>query len=223
MLEFDVHKTFHTRKQAVDISCCGMVEDHAVVALYGRSGIGKSSVLRMIAGLETPDKGLIRFGDTTWFSSEQQIHLSIAQRNIGFVFQDYNLFPNMTVEKNLQYASEKGQISAQIKQIIDNLSLTQLLHYKPDQLSGGQRQRIAIVRALCQQTDLLLLDEPFSALDDESIEELIQEIAYIRQQLNMSILLVSHRKDVLFEITDSIVHMTGTHSVQGTAKELIGR
>lgn len=223
MLEFDVHKVFHTRKQAVDITCRGTVESNSVVALYGRSGVGKSSVLRMIAGLEKPNKGLIRFGNTIWFSSEQQIHLPIAQRNIGFVFQDYNLFPNMTVEKNLQYASAKGQISTQIHQIIDNLSLTQLLHYKPDQLSGGQRQRIAIVRALCQQTDLLLLDEPFSALDDESIEELIQEIAYIRQQLNMSILLVSHRKDLLFEITDSVVHMTGTQSVQGTAKELIGR
>lgn len=177
----------------------------------------------MIAGLETPDKGVIRFGDTTWYSSEQKINLPIAQRNIGFVFQDYNLFPNMTVEKNLRYASENGQISTQISQILENLSLTQLLHYKPDQLSGGQRQRIAIVRALCQQTDLLLLDEPFSALDDESIEELIQEIAFIRQHLEMSILLVSHRKDVLFEITDSVVHLTGTRSVQGTAEELIGR
>lgn len=223
MLEFDVHKTFRTRNHVTEIACQGTVDHHSIVALYGRSGIGKSSVLRMIAGLETPDKGVIRFGDTTWYSSAERINLPIAQRNIGFVFQDYNLFPNMTVEKNLRYASENGQISTQIGQILENLSLTQLLHYKPDQLSGGQRQRIAIVRALCQQTDLLLLDEPFSALDDESIEELIQEISFIRQHLEMSILLVSHRKDVLFEITDSVVHLTGTRSVQGTAEELIGR
>lgn len=223
MLEFEVHKIFRTRKNAIEITCQGKVEHNTITALYGRSGIGKSSVLRMIAGLEKPDKGLIRFGGNTWFSSDEKIHLPIRQRNIGFVFQDYNLFPNMTVEKNLQYASINSKIPEQIMQILRNLSLTNFLHYKPDHLSGGQRQRIAIIRALCQQTDLLLLDEPFSALDDESIAELISEITLIREQLNLSILLVSHRKDVLFEMTDSVIHMTGEGSVQGTAEALIER
>lgn len=177
----------------------------------------------MIAGLEKADNGIIRFGDSVWFSNEKGIVLPVAARKTGFVFQDYNLFPNMTVERNLKYASSNGELSAEIQQLMEQLNLQQLAQKHPSGLSGGQRQRIAVVRALCQQPQLLLLDEPFSALDDEAISELIDALEYIRKTTQMTILLVSHRKDVLFEMTDSVIHMTGEGSVQGTAEALIER
>lgn len=220
MLEFDVHKMFHRKGHRTTVACKGIVELGSVTALYGRSGIGKSTVLRMIAGLEKADTGSIRFGDSVWYSHEKGIVLPAAARKTGFVFQDYNLFPNMTVERNMKYASPNGKLTAEIQQLLEQLNLQQLAQKYPAELSGGQRQRVAVIRALCQQPQLLLMDEPFSALDDDAIGELIHALAYIRKTTNMTILLVSHRKDVLFEMTDSVVHMTEEGSVQGSTEEL---
>lgn len=223
MLEFDLHKTFKSKRREVQISCTASVKPGITTALYGKSGVGKSSVLRMIAGLETPDSGSIVFNDVTWFSSEKKIMTPVGKRKMGFVFQDYNLFPNMTVERNLTYASEEAKITPTILQLLETLQLKSLLSSYPSQLSGGQRQRIAIIRALCQQPELLLLDEPFSALDDDSIRELITEINYIQQNLQMMIIVVSHRKDVIFEMAKEVVHMKGTETIQGTTENTLSR
>ncbi|MDH4471259.1 MAG: ATP-binding cassette domain-containing protein [Fluviicola sp.] len=223
MLEFSIHKTFKTKRREVNISCSATIQQGITTALYGKSGVGKSSVLRMIAGLETPDSGSIVFNDIIWFSSEKKIMVPAGKRKMGFVFQDYNLFPNMTIERNLTYASEDGKIASNILQLLETLQLKSLLSSYPSQLSGGQRQRIAIIRALCQQPELLLLDEPFSALDDDSIRELITEINYIQQNLQMMIIVVSHRKDVIFEMAKEVVHMKGTETVQGTTENTLSR
>ena len=207
MLDIKVHKRYSSRRRQVDIDCVATIEDSITTAFYGKSGIGKSSILRMIAGLESPDSGTIVFNGVTWFSSEKKINVPIANRKLGFVFQDYNLFPNMTVERNLKYASSENKIAPEIIQIVDSTGLTQLLASYPDELSGGQKQRVAILRALCQKPEILLLDEPFSALDDEAISEIISEIKLIQENLNMTIIVISHRKDVIFEMAESVVYM----------------
>lgn len=224
MLDINVHKRYRSKRRQVDIACVATIEDSMTTAFYGKSGIGKSAVLRMIAGLEPPDSGKIVFNGVTWFSSDDKINLPIAKRKLGFVFQDYNLFPNMTVEQNLKYASEKGDINATIKQILDVTGLNSLLKSYPHELSGGQNQRVAIVRSLSQAPELLLLDEPFSALDDEAIHDLIEQIKTIQQEFNMMIIVISHRKDVIFEMAQSVVYLKPQGNVeQGNPKEILER
>jgi molybdate transport system ATP-binding protein len=224
LLEIDIHKEFKTKRRRVNIACSAIFKHETTTALYGKSGIGKSSILRMIAGLETPDRGRIVLNGVTLFDSSKKINISIGERKMGFVFQDYNLFPNMTVQRNLKYASKNGQIERDIAVLLDKLDLTNLLQSYPGQLSGGQRQRIAIVRSLCQKPNILLMDEPFSALDDESISELIQQIRFIQENLKMMIIIVSHRKDVIFEMANSVVEIMPDGAIrQGLAQELLQR
>lgn len=224
MLDINLHKNYTSGKRRVAIDCVAVIEDSITTALYGTSGIGKSSVLRMIAGLESPDSGKIVYNGVTWYSSEEKINVPVAKRKLGFVFQDYNLFPNMTVEQNLKYASEKGNIDQIIKQILEATGLTSLLKSYPHELSGGQKQRVAIVRSLSQAPDILLLDEPFSALDDEAIHDLIGQIKTIQQQFRMMIIVISHRKDVIFEMAESVVYMKPNGKVvQGSPEVLLER
>lgn len=221
MLDINLHKSYSSGRRKVDIDCAAVIEGSITTALYGKSGIGKSSVLRMIAGLESPDSGKIVFNGVTWFSSEEKINVPVAKRKLGFVFQDYNLFPNMTVEQNLKYASENGNINQTIKQILEVTGLTALLKSYPHELSGGQKQRVAIVRALSQSPDLLLLDEPFSALDDEAIHDLIEQIKTIQQQFRMMIIVISHRKDVIFEMAESVVYLKPNGKVLHGSPEVL--
>ena len=224
MLDIELHKEFKTKHRRVNVTCAAVFKKEMTTALYGKSGVGKSSILRMIAGLETPDRGRIILNGITLFDSSKNINISIGERKMGFVFQDYNLFPNMTIERNLKYASKNGLIDADITMMLEKLDLTNLLHSYPGQLSGGQRQRIAIVRSLCQKPNILLMDEPFSALDDESINELIQQIRYIQESLKMMIIIVSHRKDVIFEMANSVVEILPNGDIrQGLPQELLQR
>ncbi len=224
MLEFNVHKSYSTKNRTVNINCSAKIEGSFTTALYGKSGIGKSTVLRMIAGLETPNEGEISFNGIKWFSKKEKVNFSIAKRKVAFVFQDFNLFPNMTVEENLRYASKDGVISPLISSLLESVNLSDLLLNFPNQLSGGQQQRIAIIRALCQEPDLLLLDEPFSALDDESISELIHEIELIQKQIDIQVLVVTHRKDVVLKMADLVICMDENgNTTQGKPKDLLTR
>lgn len=224
MLKVDIHKEYKSKRRRVRIDCSFSIKPSVTTALYGKSGIGKSSVLRMIAGLEAPEEGNILFNNVEWFSSVDKINIPIAKRSLGFVFQDYNLFPNMTVEKNLKYASSNGIIPKRIGAILSTVGLSSLMNTFPDELSGGQRQRIALLRALCQEPDLLLLDEPFSALDDESIAELIKEIKLIQEKLNTTIIVVSHRKDIIFKMADDVVHLKPNGKIiQGKPEDILKR
>ena len=177
----------------------------------------------MIAGLEKADSGLIQFKDEVWFNDRNKTDRPIAARNIGFVFQDFNLFPNMTVEGNLKYASVSGKkISKETMHLMEVTELTKLLKSYPRELSGGEKQRVSIVRALCQNPKFLLLDEPFSALDDESIGDLMYEIKVIQKEIGTTVIVVSHRKDVILEMADSVVHMqNGQTMVQGPPSAIL--
>ncbi len=200
------------------------IDTEKITAFYGKSGVGKSSVLRMIAGLETPDSGEVVFKDQTWFASSKKVNLDVARRNIGFVFQEYNLFPTMTVEKNMLYASKNNEIPNVVHEMIQTLEVESLMSSYPHELSGGQKQRVAILRALCQQPEALLLDEPFSALDDDTIAELIKVIQTIRKLNPIMILVVSHRKDIIFKLAEEVIHLkeNGTFE-QGLPQDVLAR
>lgn len=222
MLSIDLHKTFSTKQRNIDIYCKANFEWGQTTAIYGKSGVGKSTVLRMIAGLEKPDSGSIRLNNKVWFDASKNINLKVGERNMGFVFQEYNLFRNMTVEGNLKYASENSIISDEIIRLLEVTGLHPLLKSKPHQLSGGERQRISIIRALCQSPKLLLLDEPFSALDDASIGDLIREVSMIQKEIETTVIVVSHRKDVIVEMATSVVHMKDDNKVeQGDPTKLL--
>ena len=204
------------------VSCRADFELGKTSAIYGRSGVGKSTILRIIAGLDEADNGKIRYKDEVWYDQTKKINLSLAARKVGFVFQDYNLFPNMTVEGNLKYASITNKISDQTRQLLEVTDLIKLFQAYPRELSGGERQRVSIVRALCQKPRILLLDEPFSALDDASIGDLIRELRVVQEEAGATILIVSHRKDVIFEMADSVVHLKDDGMIaQGKPMDLL--
>lgn len=222
MLSIDLNKTFKTKQRNTVVSCRADFELGKTSAIYGRSGVGKSTILRIIAGLEQADKGFIQFNKEVWFDHTKKLNLSLSARKVGFVFQDYNLFPNMTVEGNLKYASLNSEITDEIKHLLHVTDLVKVLSSFPRELSGGERQRVSIVRALCQKPQILLLDEPFSALDDASIGDLIRELRVVQEETGSMILMVSHRKDVIFEMADSVVHLKDDGTIaQGKPSDLL--
>src|ERR1700744_1337067 len=161
----------------------------SITKIYGPSGAGKTIFLKIIAGLVEPEKGIIKVDGVAWLDTASNISLSPQKRMAGFVFQNYALFPNMTVRQHLEYATND-------KKWIDRLliigKLETLSTHKPDHLSGGQQQRLAILRALAIKPKILLMDEPFSALDPKMKTALIAELKLLFAELKLTVLIVSH-------------------------------
>ncbi|ACO03929.1 MAG TPA: ABC transporter ATP-binding protein [Persephonella sp.] len=174
------------------------------VTLFGRSGSGKTTVLRMISGLEKPDRGKIEIDGKVYFDSEKGIDLPPQKRNIGFVFQNYALFPNMTVLENILFAMDRPDREKAIE-LLKTVHLEDLKDRYPDTLSGGQQQRVAVARALAREPSILLLDEPLSALDFSIREKLQEEIKRIHRVFNLTTILVSHDKTEVFKLSDRVV------------------
>jgi molybdate transport system ATP-binding protein len=174
------------------------------VALYGASGAGKTCTLRMIAGLLTPDRGHISVGDEVWYDSARGINLPPQQRKIGLVFQQYALFPNMTVRENLRYALAPKQDPKIIDELLSMTQLAALADRKPDTLSGGQQQRVALARALVRRPKILLLDEPLSALDEHIRARLQDELQQLHDRFEMTSILVSHNLSEVFRLCQRI-------------------
>jgi molybdate transport system ATP-binding protein len=163
-----------------------------LVGLYGPSGAGKSSILRMLAGLMKPESGKLTVEGETWFDSREKINLKPQKRNIGMVFQEYSLFPNMTVRENLVFALNSDQNRQIVDDLLEMIGLDKLAHKRPALLSGGQKQRVALARAMVRKPKLLLLDEPLSALDMEMRANLQQYIVQFHRNFELTTLLVSH-------------------------------
>lgn len=192
MIFINIKKKLHTAEGYVEASFELEIDDGEFLTLFGPSGAGKTTLLRMIAGLEKPDSGIIRVDTTIWFDSTQKINLPPQKRSIGFVFQDYALFPTMRVYENLLFAASEQTEKSFIDELLELTELSNLAHRFPDTLSGGQKQRVALVRALVRQPKILLLDEPLSALDSAMRLKLQNELALIHTRLNITTLLVSH-------------------------------
>jgi molybdate transport system ATP-binding protein len=166
----------------------------SITNIYGPSGSGKTTFLKIIAGLVMPDNGSIKVDGSTWFDKSQNINLSPQKRMAGFVFQDYALFPNMNVQQHLEYATNDTEW---IKKLLMIGKLETLTGHKPEYLSGGQQQRLAILRALAVKPKILLMDEPFSALDPEMKSALTKELKALFDELHTTVLIVSHNPQEL--------------------------
>ena len=198
------------------------IERGELVTLYGPSGAGKTSTLRMLAGLLSPQSGQIRVNGKTWFDAEAGINLPPGQRNIGYVFQDYALFPNMTVRENLCFALGKGEADNKVDEQLDVMELGALAGQKPAMLSGGQQQRVALARALVQQPDILLLDEPLSALDPPLRRRLSDHLQQLHRSLGLTTILVSHDSREILQLADRVMEMQEGKVIRtGTPQEIL--
>ncbi|MFD2144191.1 ATP-binding cassette domain-containing protein [Mucilaginibacter antarcticus] len=162
--------------------------------IFGPSGAGKTTLLKVIAGLAQPEKGRIVAGDDIWLDTENRINLLPQKRMPGFVFQDFALFPNMTVLQHLQYATNDV---AWINRLLKLGRLETLNDHKPQHLSGGQQQRLAVLRALTTKPKLILMDEPFSAIDPDLKTALIADLKVVFNELKATVLIVSHNPSEL--------------------------
>ncbi len=178
-----------------------------IACLVGQSGCGKTSLLRCIAGFETPTAGTIKFGKHVLFDASTKKHLPAHQRQIGVVFQDYALFPHLTVADNIAfglYEQPKAQQQATVDELLALVGLMDLAKRYPHELSGGQQQRVALARAIAPNPQLILFDEPFSSLDADLREDLAKNIQLLLKQRQISALVVTHDQQEAFMIADKI-------------------
>lgn len=185
--------------------------DDGVLGLLGTSGCGKSYTLKCIAGIERPDRGKIVLDEMTLFDSKERINLPPQKRKVGYLFQNYALFPNMTVRQNilcgLYHEKDRQKRERALRQALNTLQLEKLEHHRPGQLSGGQAQRVALARILVSQPKLLMLDEPFSALDSHLREKLQMDMRELMKQFGKDVILVTHSRDEAYRLCSRIAVM----------------
>lgn len=174
--------------------------ENEILCIMGESGSGKTSILNSIAGLLTPDKGDIILDDNILFSDK--INLKPQQRNIGYVFQDYALFPNMSVKDNIFFMNPDKDYA---NSLIEKLGIEYLLENFPNTLSGGEKQKISIVRALAKKPRLLLMDEPFSSIDEKFKNKFYEELIEIKKSLDVPIIMVTHNRHEAEILADRLI------------------
>lgn len=185
--------------------------------LFGESGAGKTSILRMLAGLEQPQQGRIQCGDQVWFDRHERV--ATHQRSIGYVFQDDALFPHLNVQENIAFAAKQDR--TWLERLIQLCHLKGLQQRRIQTLSGGQKQRVALARALARQPDLLLMDEPLSALDLETRAAIQDSLLEVQREYQLTWILVSHDLAEVFKLADHVVQLEhGTIARQGTPEDL---
>lgn len=182
--------------------------EQGIMGMLGASGSGKSMTLKLIAGILTPDKGRIVLNDRVLFDSEKGIHLPPQKRRVGYLFQNYALFPNMTVEKNilcgLHWEKNQKKRKEKMMESAELFQIQELLGKYPAQLSGGQQQRVALARILVSEPELLLLDEPFSALDSYLRDQLQIQVLDLLKKFNKDVIFVSHSRDEVYHLCSRI-------------------
>lgn len=226
MLVVDIEKRLDRFTLKAQLEC-----NKGALALFGASGAGKSMTLKCIAGIEKPDRGVIQLNERILFDSEKKIDLPPQKRKVGYLFQEYALFPNMTVGKNISAAMHKlpsAQREARLKELLTRFQLSGMEQRRPDSLSGGEKQRVALARIFASSPEVLLLDEPFSSLDTMLKYRLIPYIRDIIASFGGETVLVSHdieevRQlcDRLYPITDGVTaSQTDTEAYYRQLKEL---
>ncbi|MDD3580673.1 MAG: ATP-binding cassette domain-containing protein [Desulfobacca sp.] len=182
-----------------------------LLALVGPSGAGKTTTVRIVAGLDRPEAGTIRYQDQFWVDTAADIFLPPQQRRVGYVFQDFPLFPHLTVYKNVAFACQDGE---QVENILRLLGIWHLKDCYPQRISGGERQRTALCQALAHQSQVLLLDEPFSALDVATRRRLREELKSLKHELARPILYVTHDLEEASYLADEVLPMVQGHRDQ---------
>lgn len=221
MIYLDFQKKLYSTQGEMLLKVQCSLKMRELITLFGKSGAGKTTILRILAGLTTPDFGIIKVQDSIWFSSKDKINIPPQKREIGFVFQDYALFPNMSIEENLLFALPKRGDKKHIEELLEIVELQNFRKVKPSMLSGGQQQRVALIRALVRNPKILLLDEPFSALDASMSQRLQEELLKIHQKFELTTFFVSHNLADVFYLSQYVLHLNnGVVDRQGTPSEV---
>ncbi len=176
-----------------------------ITGIFGPSGHGKTSLLDSIAGLTRPDSGYININGKQVFNSEERINDKVQSRKIGYVFQDVRLFPHLSIEKNLKYGWNRKVSNIDFDEVIGTLQIRHLLNKKPEFCSGGEKQRVAIGRAILSGSQILLMDEPFSAVDVRLRKDIIPFLNAVYQKFNIPLLIVSHDLPDLLSLTENLL------------------
>ena len=225
-LSFHLKKHFHSF--SIDI---GFSVEENMAVLFGPSGAGKSLLLNLLSGIVKPDDGFVRIGEREVFNSTTGINVPIRDRKIGYLFQDYALFPHMTVFENIayginslpknssRYAFKRDKIKTKVEELLDLMRLGGLEHRLPKELSGGQKQRAALARTLAAEPRILLLDEPFSALDYQVREKLRADLLMIHQRYPITTLFVTHDLEEAFVMGENIAIINNGRLEQFGARE----
>ncbi|UXR75933.1 MULTISPECIES: ATP-binding cassette domain-containing protein [unclassified Staphylococcus] len=200
MLDIHLEKNINDKDIAFQIA----TDTPKIYALRGVSGIGKTTCLNMIAGIQSPDKGWVRINGRTVLDMEQGENIPIRERHIGYLFQDYQLFPHMTIRQNITFMTE---FNAHIETLVEALKISHILDAYPSRCSGGEKQRAALARALSTKPDLLLLDEPFSSLDDVSKQESMMLVQHIFDTWQIPIIFVTHSQREAQHLAHEIIQI----------------
>lgn len=217
-IEVRIHREFDDFKLDVQFQ-----SESRRIGILGASGCGKSLTLKSIAGIERPETGKIESAGKVFFDSAKKIWMPPQERNVGYLFQNYALFPTITVEKNIGIALRCGKKEKEkkVRDMIDRFSLQGLEKKLPGQLSGGQQQRTALARIMIYEPDMILLDEPFSALDSYLKEQTQRECLELLQDYPGTVIFVSHSRDEIYRFSEEVLVMDGGKAViQKTVKEL---
>ncbi len=213
-----IQKQLRARDRVFNLDL-GFASDSDRIVLYGPSGAGKSLTLKAMAGLMTPDAGTITLNQRTLFDAASGINVRPQERNVAYLFQDYALFPHLTVAQNIAFGLRRSCFNLRrpashpaVQRWLQAFGLEATAASFPSQISGGQRQRVALARALVAQPDILLLDEPFAALDLSLRARMRQELSDLQQQLQVPMLIITHDPadvealgDAVFEVRDGII------------------
>jgi len=203
------------------------IPGQGVTALFGRSGSGKTSLLRCIAGLERPARAYLKFNGQVWHDTDRGLFVPTPQRGIGYVFQEGALFPHLRVRENLLFGfnrTPKAQQIESLQRVVDLLGLDPLLKQFPLQLSGGEKQRVAIGRALLNNPQILLMDEPMASLDRGHKKEIIPYLECLHRSISIPIIYVTHDPDELVRLADYLVLIeSGRKLAQGALNEMLAR
>ena len=186
--------------------------ENGILVLFGPSGSGKSTILNCLAGLRKPDRGRISLGGKVFFSSEDTVDIPARRRKIGYVFQEYALFPHMTVKENVLYGVPGGckrgkSYRMGVRDVLEMLKISRLQDRYPANLSGGEKQRVALARALMVEPELLLLDEPLSALDSATRKDLRDELKQLQRCWNIPFVLVTHSREEMKSLADEVLFL----------------
>lgn len=221
MVEIDIKRTLDAQDGPMTLEVNLSVKKGDLIALYGPSGAGKTSLLRIVAGLLNTNEGKIAVENETWLDTSKKINWRPGQRSTAFVFQDYALFPNLTVQENIKFGVTKKGSNTDFEEIVEMLALSGSLSRLPTKLSGGQQQRVALARSLITRPKILILDEPMAALDFALRQRVQKYLLEAHRKFNLTTFLVSHDIAEIFRLANRVIHLEHGRVIQdGSPKEL---